>query len=70
MIGQVRSECCSARLSWAQVPAFAGSSVQDRIAHDCHHFFKYSSIYVLSLKPAPVFLISVYIAVYIYFTSL
>ena len=37
--GQVRSECltctfrasrCSARLSRAQVPAFAGSSVQDR----------------------------------------
>ena len=37
--GQVRSECltctfrascCSAHLSWAQVPAFTGSSVQDR----------------------------------------
>ena len=37
--GQVRSECltctfrascCSARLSWAQVPTFAGSSVRDR----------------------------------------
>ena len=40
LIGQVRSECltctfrvicCSARLSWAQVSAFAGSSVWDRM---------------------------------------
>ena len=37
LIGQVRSECltctfrANARLSWAQVSAFAGSSVQDRM---------------------------------------
>ena len=38
--GQVRSECltctfrascCSARLSWTQVPAFAGFSLRDRV---------------------------------------
>ena len=30
-----RASCCSARLSWAQVPTFAGSFVQDRKTIEC-----------------------------------
>ena len=30
LMGVFRASCCSARLSWAQVPAFDVSSVRDR----------------------------------------
>ena len=51
--GQVRSEClrctfrancCSVRLSWAQVPAFAGFSVRDIIK------LELKRVYLLDLK--------------------